>query len=202
MAASLAKVKKEISGSIPKKLHPTSFTSFGSALLIWTRRATSRSSPFLARTRSTKLLPNIPATNKSVYCKKDWLRRLPFLFMVRFITKMRCVLQSCYLAKTRLQIIASLDANELSGALHGVPAIELRAGEISAQKPDLVTFLAASSIFASKGEARKMVLGGGVSLNKEKCTDVALQITPENFINGQFLFVQKGKTNYYLIKLV
>ena len=54
-------------------------------------------------------------------------------------------------------------------------------------------------IFPSKGEMRKMVKGGGVSLNKEKLTTFDRIITADDLIDGKYLLVQKGKKNYSLI---
>jgi tyrosyl-tRNA synthetase len=55
------------------------------------------------------------------------------------------------------------------------------------------------NIFASKGETRKLVQGGGISLNKEKVADPMRPIVEEDLIAGKYLLVQKGKKNYYLI---
>ena len=66
---------------------------------------------------------------------------------------------------------------------------------------DSVTLLAETGIFPSKGEARKTILGGGVSLNKEKITDPAQAVSPERLIAEKYLLVQKGKKNYYLVKV-
>jgi tyrosyl-tRNA synthetase len=57
-------------------------------------------------------------------------------------------------------------------------------------------------VFPSKGEFRKMVQGGGLSINKEKVSDTELAATPDMFIGGRYLLVQKGKKNYYLVKMV
>ena len=54
-------------------------------------------------------------------------------------------------------------------------------------------------IFPSRGECRKMVQGGGVSINKEKITAFDRPVTAEDLIDGKYLLVQKGKKNYYLI---
>lgn len=104
-------------------------------------------------------------------------------------------------SKDTLQIIASLSAEELDAALTGVPAVEVSKDHIVTNSPDIVTFLADTSIFPSKGEARKMVQAGGISFNKQKVTDVSKKIEVSMFINEKYLFVQKGKTNYYLIKV-
>ena len=103
-------------------------------------------------------------------------------------------------SKNTLQIIATLSAGELDAALTGVPAVSVSRQQISFQ-PDVVSFLADTEILPSKGEARKMVLGGGISFNKQKVTDAAFKIDFPLFINEKYLFIQKGKTNYYLICL-
>jgi len=59
-----------------------------------------------------------------------------------------------------------------------------------------------SSIFASKGEIRRMIEGGGVSLNKMKVVDPEMIIDEKQLINNRYLLVQKGKKNYYLIRSV
>lgn len=103
-------------------------------------------------------------------------------------------------SKDTLQIIATLSADELDATLHGVPAVEISKQELAENSPDIVSFLATTGIFPSKGEAKKMVQGGGLSLNKQKVNDVAAKVNISVFINEKFLFVQKGKTNYYLVK--
>jgi tyrosyl-tRNA synthetase len=67
---------------------------------------------------------------------------------------------------------------------------------------DVVTFLADSSIFTSKGEARKMVQQGGVSINRIKVEDVGMKIHDDLLLHNKYLLVQKGKKNYYLVKAV
>ncbi|WP_018616314.1 tyrosine--tRNA ligase [Segetibacter koreensis] len=105
-------------------------------------------------------------------------------------------------SKETLQIIATLSHDELDATLTGVPAVEISREKITAESPDIVTFLAETAVFASKGEARKMVQGNGISLNKQKVSDVSAKIDLSSFIHNKYLFVQKGKTNYYLIKAV
>jgi tyrosyl-tRNA synthetase len=66
---------------------------------------------------------------------------------------------------------------------------------------DVVTFLAETGIFPSKGEARKTVQGGGVSINRKKVENIQHTIEPSQLLHQQYLLVQKGKKNYYLVKL-
>ena len=58
-----------------------------------------------------------------------------------------------------------------------------------------------TSVFSSKGELRRMVQGGGLMINKMKVADPEDQLDRDDFINGKYLIVQKGKKNYFLIIL-
>ena len=67
---------------------------------------------------------------------------------------------------------------------------------------DVVSLMAESKIFPSKGEARKMIQNGGVSINRKKVPGVGEKIVEQQLLHDKYLLVQKGKTNYYLIKTV
>jgi tyrosyl-tRNA synthetase len=84
--------------------------------------------------------------------------------------------------------------------MEGVPAIEIKKEKIN--NIDIITLLADSKIFTSKGEARKMLTGGGVFINKEKVTSPDEIINSENLLNEKYLLIQKGKKNYFLLKVV
>jgi len=81
----------------------------------------------------------------------------------------------------------------------GVPQFELSSSDIDR---DVLELLAVdTAVFSSKGEARRMVSGGGVSINKQKLVGPEQRITAMDFINNKYLLVQKGKKNYYLIRV-
>lgn len=67
---------------------------------------------------------------------------------------------------------------------------------------DVVSLLAEAKITASKGEARKLVQGGGVQLNRKKVEDVQLPIGNDRLLHNKYLLFQKGKKNYYLVEVV
>lgn len=67
---------------------------------------------------------------------------------------------------------------------------------------DIVSFLAETTIFPSKGEARKTVQGGGVSINRNKASDISLKIDSSLLLHKQYILIQKGKKNYYLVKVI
>lgn len=67
---------------------------------------------------------------------------------------------------------------------------------------DVVSFLAETNIFSSKGEARKMVQNGGVSINRNKVSDQQFAVNNSMLLHKTYLLIQKGKKNYYLVKAV
>ena len=76
--------------------------------------------------------------------------------------------------------------------------------QITADFQNLETFLSETTnnmIFKSKGEARKMIQGGGVSINKSKIS-APDQKVDHKLLQDKYLLAQKGKKNYYLIKVV
>jgi tyrosyl-tRNA synthetase len=91
----------------------------------------------------------------------------------------------------------SLSVDDLEG-MDGVVRYSLEAGKLSAGL-DVVSFLSDLTIFPSKGEARKMVQGGGVSINRKKVGGVDMTIDPSLLLHDKYLLVQKGKKNYYLV---
>lgn len=67
---------------------------------------------------------------------------------------------------------------------------------------DVVSLLADTGIMPSKGEARKMVQGGGISINRKKVEGLQLTVDSSMLLHGKYILVQKGKKNYYLIQAV
>ena len=67
---------------------------------------------------------------------------------------------------------------------------------------DIVGFLAETNVFPSKGEARKTIQAGGITINRKKVSDVHMTINNSMLLHNKYILVQKGKKNYYLVKLV
>jgi tyrosyl-tRNA synthetase len=67
---------------------------------------------------------------------------------------------------------------------------------------DVVSFLAETNIFPSKGEARRNVQGGGVSINRKKVETVDMKIEPGLLLHNKYLLLQKGRKHYYLVKII
>jgi tyrosyl-tRNA synthetase len=93
-----------------------------------------------------------------------------------------------------------LSEDELLNAMEGVPLHTVANTSIHAGV-DIVSFLFDTGIFPSKGEARKMVQGGGISINREKITDQAFLIGSSALLANKYIAVQKGKKNHYLVKM-
>jgi tyrosyl-tRNA synthetase len=97
--------------------------------------------------------------------------------------------------------LRSLDNDTLMSVFEGVPQHELLASTLDTGL-DIVDALAeATTIFPSKGEARKMVQGNGVAINKTKVT-VDKQLSTADVVAGNLILVQKGKKNYYLVRVI
>jgi len=96
------------------------------------------------------------------------------------------------------EILQSLNEEQLLQVLEGVPTVEIRQEELL-NGYDLLSFMADTKIFPSKGEARKMWQGGGISINKLKVTAEKTTISTADLLQNKYLLVQKGKKNYYLV---
>ena len=100
------------------------------------------------------------------------------------------------------EALLALDEKTLLDVFEGVPQFEVARADIEAGVPLLELLAGKTSVFSSKGEARKMVQGGGVSINKEKVTDPAMVVGTESLLDGKYILVQRGKKNYYLLRVV
>lgn len=92
----------------------------------------------------------------------------------------------------------SLSVEDLE-SMEGVEKISYALDKLK-EGVDIVSFLADSAINPSKGDARKMLQNGGISVNRNKIADVQFQVNDTLLLHGRYLLVQKGKKNYYLIE--
>lgn len=98
-------------------------------------------------------------------------------------------------------ILKDLKKSELLEVMEGVPSVEISKDELSAND-QLSSLLAVTKIFPSKGEARKMITGGGVSINKNKIVSPEESVASLERLQGEYFLVQKGKKHYYLVRVV
>lgn len=96
--------------------------------------------------------------------------------------------------------LRKLDEKTFLAVFSGVPTFDVAASELPC---DILDFLAVKTlVFPSKGEARKMVQGNGVSINKDKVSDVGYQISGADIVDGKYILIQKGKKNYFIINVI
>lgn len=93
----------------------------------------------------------------------------------------------------------SMSIEDLEG-LSGIVKIPYAAARL-AESPDVVSFLAETGIFPSKGEARKTVQGGGVSINRHKIMAIQETVSAQQLLHDKYILIQKGRRNYYLVEV-
>ena len=98
--------------------------------------------------------------------------------------------------------LKELDEETILAVFEGVPQFEVAMSDIEAGVPFVELCVEKASIFPSKGETRKLIQGGGVSMNKAKVADPMQMVTSADLIAGKYVIVQKGKKNYFLIKFI
>jgi tyrosyl-tRNA synthetase len=97
--------------------------------------------------------------------------------------------------------LRALDEATLAASLEGMNTFQVSRTLVDNGIPVMDLIVTESSIFPSKGEARKMINGNGFSLNKTKCTDPELMVTSEYVLHNRYIIAQKGKKNYFVIEL-
>lgn len=98
-----------------------------------------------------------------------------------------------------IEFLNELNDTEILGLFEGVTNFNVSLAELK-QGVNVTDLLAVkTAIFPSKGEAKKMIQGGGTAINKAKIATMDDVYTSESLINNKFLVVQKGKKNYFLI---
>ena len=97
------------------------------------------------------------------------------------------------------EALKHLAEQTLLDVFNGVPQFEVSRGELRAGVKAIDLFTEKAAIFPSKGEMRKLVQSGGISVNKEKLTDQDMVIDCSSLLDEKYLLVQRGKKNYYLL---
>ncbi len=100
-----------------------------------------------------------------------------------------------------METFRTLNENLFLEIFSGVPVFEVTPAALKSDSDILNLLCLHTQIFPSKGEARKLIQGGGLSINREKITDVTHVVLQEGLLNGKYLIVQKGKKNFFLIKV-
>ena len=107
---------------------------------------------------------------------------------------------SILFGRSTTEDLSSIDEKTLLSVFDGVPQISIGRDQLNSA-PDVTTLLSEltqGEIFGSKGEARRMIQGGGVSINKQKISDPEAAVE-FNLLQDKYILAQKGKKNYYLL---
>lgn len=97
------------------------------------------------------------------------------------------------------ETLRELDERTFLNVFEGVPQFNITHENLS---DNIIELLAVhSSVFPSKGECRKMIQAGGVSINKSKIDSIELTLSENDLLNQQYVLVQKGKKNYFILKI-
>jgi len=100
--------------------------------------------------------------------------------------------------KGTTETLKSLSEDVLLSVFEGVPQFPIDKGLLNTGVLLVDLVAEKTQVFASKGEARRMLKDGGLQLNKEKMSDDII-ISAQHLLNNKYLLVQKGKKNYYLL---
>lgn len=97
--------------------------------------------------------------------------------------------------------MSGISADEVADIFQDVPSSDLPKTELEDEGMPIVELMATAGIAKSKGEARRLLQGGGVYLNNQK-VEPTHQVTLQDSIDGQFLVIRKGRKNYHLIRIL
>ncbi|PLX16766.1 MAG: tyrosine--tRNA ligase [Salinivirgaceae bacterium] len=96
--------------------------------------------------------------------------------------------------------LQSIDERTFLAVFDGVPTFDIEKQWLN-ENINVVDLLAEkSNVFASKGELRRLIKGGGVAINKEKITDAEMTVDASFLLNDKYILIQKGKRNYFVLK--
>ncbi len=96
--------------------------------------------------------------------------------------------------------LKTMDEQTFLSVFDGVPQFEVLKADLPVNIIELLAVK--SNIFPSKSECRKMIQAGGVSLNKDKCDSADVRVTENDLLNSRYILIQKGKKNYFIIKMI
>ena len=96
--------------------------------------------------------------------------------------------------------LRKLDERTFLAVFSGVPTFDIRKEDLPCGIIDLLAVK--TQVFPSKGECRKMIQGGGVSINKDKINSIDFEAGEKDIVDGKYILVQKGKKNYFIINVL
>jgi len=104
--------------------------------------------------------------------------------------------------KGTTETLKKMNESTFLSVFDGVPTFDIKREILNLGATFTALCAEHSQVFSSKGELRRMIQGGGVSLNKERIDDPDILIGQGYLLNNKYLLIQKGKKNYFLLKFV
>jgi tyrosyl-tRNA synthetase len=98
--------------------------------------------------------------------------------------------------------IAGLGADEIADIFADVPSSEIALARLEGEGTGVLDLFADAGVCKSRGEARRSVEGGGLSINNVRVEEVGAIVTISDTIEGRFLILRKGKKNYHMVRIV
>ncbi len=106
---------------------------------------------------------------------------------------------SILFGKSTTEDLQGLDETTLLSVFEGVPQVTIKKDDLNCSLVDFLSETTDNTVFSSKGEARRMLKGGGVSINKQKLTQDADSKLEIELLQNRYVLIQKGKKNYFLV---
>jgi tyrosyl-tRNA synthetase len=103
--------------------------------------------------------------------------------------------------KSTSETLKKLDEDTFLAIFEGVPTFEVQAADLSSPVNVVDLLAEKTKVFPSKGEMRRLIQGGGVSINKEKLESAETTISLADFLDKKYLLVQKGKKSYSIVRI-
>ena len=100
------------------------------------------------------------------------------------------------------ETLSSIDEETFLSVFDGVPMAEVSKSDFDGTTGLLDLLVSKCGFFKSNGELRKLIQSGGISINKEKISDLQYMPTTDDLVEGSYMLVQKGKKNYFLVHAV
>jgi len=98
--------------------------------------------------------------------------------------------------------ITGLSGDDVQDIFAEVPSSEMTRSSLEGEGMGVVDLLANSGFVKSKGEARRAIQEGGISLNNRRVSDPAQPVTTSDLLDGHFIVLRRGKKNYHLVKII
>ena len=98
--------------------------------------------------------------------------------------------------------LTGISAADLAEISEDVPLSERPATDLNGEGADIITLLADSGLAQSRGEARRLIRGGGVYLNNQRITEEGARVTQNDSLHGQYLLLRVGRRKLHLVRLL